>query len=156
MAHAPYSQFDSIPTGKATPGLVHGCLVLEGGAFRGLYTQGVVDTLMLLGINFSCTVGVSAGALAGMGYVSEQVGRAGMDLEGESVKLGGNSTTFYILLIIAGAALIVMVTILAVASLRARGEKLKRLAAEMQRAKAELGRTGSIPAVKAPKKKKKK
>ena len=76
MAHAPYSQFDSIPTGKATPGLVHGCLVLEGGAFRGLYTQGVVDTLMLLGINFSCTVGVSAGALAGMGYVSEQVGRA--------------------------------------------------------------------------------
>ncbi len=90
------------------------------------------------------------------GVSPEQVGRAGMDLQGESVKLGGNSSTFYILLIIAGAALIVMVTILAVASLRARGEKLKRLAAEKQRAKAELGRTGSIPAVKAPKKRKKK
>ena len=76
MAHKPYSQFSSIPTGHASENLTQGCLVLEGGAFRGLYTQGIVDTLMLLDINFSCVVGVSAGALAGMGYVSGQVGRA--------------------------------------------------------------------------------
>ena len=76
MAHKPYSHIDEIPTGTATPGSVEGCLVLEGGAFRGLYTQGIIDVLMLLGINLSCTIGVSAGALAGMGYVSEQVGRS--------------------------------------------------------------------------------
>ncbi|MBQ6410967.1 MAG: patatin family protein, partial [Atopobiaceae bacterium] len=76
MGHKPYSKFDSIPTGHASERLTEGCLVLEGGAFRGLYTQGIVDTLMLLDINFSCVVGVSAGALAGMGYVSGQVGRA--------------------------------------------------------------------------------
>ena len=90
------------------------------------------------------------------GVSPEQVGRAGMDLEGESVKLGGNTSTFYVLLIIAGAALTVMITILAVASLRARREKLKRIVEEKQRVRAELGRTGSIPTVKAPKKKKKK
>ncbi len=89
------------------------------------------------------------------GVSPEQVGRAGMDLEGESVKLGGNTSTFYVLLIIAGAALTMMITILAVASVRARQERLKRLAAEKQRARAELGRTGSVPAVKPPKKKKK-
>ena len=76
MGHRPYSKFDSIPTGHASERLTEGCLVLEGGAFRGLYTQGIVDTLMLLDINFSCVVGVSAGALTGMGYVSGQVGRA--------------------------------------------------------------------------------
>ena len=90
------------------------------------------------------------------GVSPEQVGRAGMDLEGESVKLGGSSSTFYILLIIAGAALTAMITILAVASLRARREKLKRIAAEKQRVRAELGKTGAVPTVKAPKKKRKK
>ena len=69
-------------------------------------------------------------------------------LEGESVKLGGNSSTFIVLLIIAGAALTVMITILAVASIRARRERMKRVAAEKQRIKAQLGRTGSIPTVK--------
>lgn len=76
MAHKPYSHLDEIPTGRAAEGLVEGCLVLEGGAFRGLYSQGIIDVLMLLGINLSCTIGVSAGALAGMGYVAEQVGRS--------------------------------------------------------------------------------
>lgn len=75
MAYKPYSHIDEIPSGTAKPGAVEGCLVLEGGAFRGLYTQGIIDVLMLSGINFSCTIGVSAGALAGMGYVAGQVGR---------------------------------------------------------------------------------
>lgn len=90
--------------------------------------------------------------IASDGATPEQVGRAGMDLRGDSVKLGGNSATFTVLLIIAGAALLVMITILAVASVRSRTERLQRIAAEKQRIKAELGRTGSIPAVKAPKK----
>lgn len=94
--------------------------------------------------------------IAADGATPEQVGRAGMDLQGDSVKLGGNSAAFVALLVIAGAALLVMITILAVASVRARTEKLQRIAAEKQRVKAELGRTGSIPAVKAPKKKKSK
>ncbi len=77
-------------------------------------------------------------------------------LRGESVKIRGNSATFIVLLIIAGAALTVMVTILAVTSLRARSEKLKRVAAERQRIKAELEKTGAIPPVKgAPKRRKK-
>ena len=89
------------------------------------------------------------------GETPERVSRAGMDLEGGSVKLGGSTTTFIVLLVIAGAALIVMVTILAAASVRARAEKRQRLAAEKQRVKAEMGRTGSVPAVKAPNRKKK-
>lgn len=72
----------------------------------------------------------------------------GGGLGGASVKLGGNSSTFIALLIIAGAALTVMITILAVTSIRARRERMKRNAAEKQRIKAELGRTGSFPAVK--------
>ena len=50
--------------------------MLEGGAFRGLYTQGVLDILMLTGVNLSCVIGVSAGALGGMNYVSGQIGRS--------------------------------------------------------------------------------
>ena len=92
--------------------------------------------------------------IAADGVTPERVGRAGMDLEGGSVKLESNGTTFIVLLVIAGAALLVMITILAVASVRARTEKL-RIAAEKQRIVAELGRTGQIPVVKAPKKKKK-
>ncbi|MBR1821372.1 MAG: hypothetical protein IJ769_07090 [Clostridia bacterium] len=94
--------------------------------------------------------------IAADGATPERVGRAGMDLEGESVKMGGNTSTFIVLLIIAGAALTVMITILAVASIRARRDKLKRIAAEKQRVKAELGKTGAIPTVKAPKKRVKK
>lgn len=76
MTHKQYSYFDSIPTGTASADLTEGCLVLEGGAFRGLYTQGVTDYLMLSGINLSCVIGVSAGALGGMGYASGQIGRS--------------------------------------------------------------------------------
>ncbi len=71
-----YSQFDKIPRGNASNELTDGCLVLEGGAFRGLYTQGVLDCFMMNNLNFSCVVGVSAGALGGMNYVSGQIGRS--------------------------------------------------------------------------------
>ena len=72
----PYSRIDEIPSGRATDEIKEGCLVLEGGGFRGLYTQGFLDALMLKGINFSCVIGTSAGALSGMNYVSGQIGRS--------------------------------------------------------------------------------
>ncbi len=71
-----YSRIDEIPAGQATQEITEGCLVLEGGAFRGLYTQGFLDALMLAGINLSCVIGVSAGALGGVNYVSGQIGRS--------------------------------------------------------------------------------
>lgn len=76
MSEEIYSKIGSIPTGSAPDNLIAGCLVLEGGAFRGLYTQGVLDAWMQRGINFQCTLGVSAGALAGVSYVSGQIGRS--------------------------------------------------------------------------------
>ena len=82
------------------------------------------------------------------GVNPQQLDASGRMLDGQSVKPGGNSTTFIILLIIAGAALTVMITILAVTSIRARRERIKRMAAEKQRIKDQLGRTGSFPAVK--------
>lgn len=72
-----FSGLDRLPKGLASEQLTEGCVVLEGGAFRGLYTSGVLDALMEAGINLSCTVGVSAGALNGMNYVSGQIGRSG-------------------------------------------------------------------------------
>jgi hypothetical protein len=86
--------------------------------------------------------------IAADGVNPQQLDAAGRILEGQSVKPGGNSTTFIILLIIAGAALTVMITILAVTSIRTRRERMKRMAAEKQRIKDQLGRTGSFPAVK--------
>ncbi len=50
-------------------------LVLEGGAMRSLFTSGVLDIFMENNINMDCTVGVSAGALVGSNYVSNQKGR---------------------------------------------------------------------------------
>ena len=84
-----------------------------------------------------------------------QTEEASAAFRGPSLRLGGNSTMFVALLIIAGAALTVMITILAVTSIRNRQERMKRVAAEKQRIKAELGRTGTFPAVKAPEKRKK-
>ena len=74
--HKPYSGLDRIPRGSAPDTIVPGCLVLEGGAFRGLYTQGLLDAWMENGINLQCTIGVSAGALAGLNYLSGQIGRS--------------------------------------------------------------------------------
>lgn len=51
------------------------CLVLEGGAMRGMYTAGVLDILMQNNIKFDAIIGVSAGALFGINYKSNQQGR---------------------------------------------------------------------------------
>ena len=50
-------------------------LVLEGGAMRGMYTAGVLDTFLEGGIRVDAVVGVSAGALFGVNYLSGQKGR---------------------------------------------------------------------------------
>ena len=51
-------------------------LLLEGGAMRGLYTAGVLDELMENNIEVDGIVGVSAGVLFGVNYLSKQKGRA--------------------------------------------------------------------------------
>lgn len=51
-------------------------IVLEGGALRGMYTAGVLDTFLEKGIEADELIGVSAGALFGVNYVSKQKGRA--------------------------------------------------------------------------------
>lgn len=50
-------------------------LVLEGGAMRGLFTAGVLDSLMRHGVGFDGAVGVSAGAAFGCNFKSRQIGR---------------------------------------------------------------------------------
>ena len=69
-----YSGLDELPSGRAPETVTEGCMVLEGGAWRGIYTQGVLDALMEEGINFETTIGISAGAMSGIGYVSGQIG----------------------------------------------------------------------------------
>ena len=71
-----YSRIDEVPNGRASENYIHGCLVLEGGAFRGLYTQGFLDAMMENDLNLDTVIGVSAGALGGMNYTSGQIGRA--------------------------------------------------------------------------------
>ncbi|MGI6011456.1 MAG: patatin-like phospholipase family protein [Ruminococcus sp.] len=51
-------------------------LVLEGGAMRGIYTAGVLDVFLEEGVHFDGVIGVSAGAIHGASYVSEQKGRS--------------------------------------------------------------------------------
>lgn len=51
-------------------------LVLEGGGMRGIYTAGVLDVFLENGIGFDGVIGVSAGAIHGMSYVSGQKGRS--------------------------------------------------------------------------------
>lgn len=50
-------------------------LVLEGGAFRGIFTAGVLDVMMENNLYTDYAVGVSAGAGNGMAYLSKQIGR---------------------------------------------------------------------------------
>lgn len=71
-----YKDLDKIPTGHARGQLTKGCLVVEGGAFRGMYNQGVMDFMMENGLNFECVIGVSAGAMAALNYASGQIGRS--------------------------------------------------------------------------------
>lgn len=50
-------------------------LVLEGGGMRGMYTAGVIDMFLEKSIKVDCIIGVSAGALFGVNYCSNQKGR---------------------------------------------------------------------------------
>jgi len=51
-------------------------LVLEGGAFRGLFTAGIIDVMIQHDIWPDAMIGVSAGAAFGCNYKSRQLGRA--------------------------------------------------------------------------------
>lgn len=73
-----WSGIDSIQLAAAPERIVPGCIVLEGGSFRGCYTSGVLDVLMENGINLQTTIGTSAGALNGYNYVAGEIGRAAM------------------------------------------------------------------------------
>ena len=48
-------------------------IVLEGGATRGIFTSGALDYLMEQDIYFSDVIGVSAGAIHGLSYVTRHV-----------------------------------------------------------------------------------
>lgn len=71
-----YSGWEQIECKSAPDTIVPGCMVLEGGSFRGLYTSGVLDVLMEAGINLQTTIGVSAGALNGFIYACGDIGRS--------------------------------------------------------------------------------
>lgn len=51
-------------------------LVLEGGGSKGAFTVGVLDSFMENKIKFPYVIGVSAGAVSAISYVSNQKGRA--------------------------------------------------------------------------------
>ena len=51
-------------------------LVLEGGGTRGIYTAGILDVFLEYGIEFDGVIGVSAGAIHGVSFVSKQKGRS--------------------------------------------------------------------------------
>lgn len=70
-----YSGWEQIECKSAPDTIIPGCMVLEGGSFRGVYTSGVLDELMKEGINLQTTIGVSAGALNGFNYVCGNIGR---------------------------------------------------------------------------------
>jgi predicted patatin/cPLA2 family phospholipase len=72
-----YSKINSLPSGSSKDNITPGIICLEGGAFRGCYTAGILDCLMENDINFETTVGVSAGSMCGLLYVSGDIGRAG-------------------------------------------------------------------------------
>lgn len=71
-----WSGYDSIEVREAPDTVVPGCIVLEGGSFRGCYTSGVLDVLMENGINLQTAIGTSAGALNGYNYVAGEIGRS--------------------------------------------------------------------------------
>lgn len=58
--------------------LIHACLVLEGGAFRGIYTAGVLDYFLERKLYIDTCYGVSAGALTGANYLAGNYGRSAL------------------------------------------------------------------------------
>lgn len=61
--------------GRCDEIVINAALVLEGGSLRCLYTAGVLDFFMEQGIEFSCVIGVSAGALTAANYITNQIRR---------------------------------------------------------------------------------
>lgn len=55
---------------------MHAALVIEGGALRGMHTDGILDVFLEKQIEFPYVVGVSAGVLGGYSYISKQPRRA--------------------------------------------------------------------------------
>ena len=55
--------------------LEQSALVLEGGGLRGIYSAGVMDIFAENNIMFPYVIGISAGAINGLSYVSGQIGR---------------------------------------------------------------------------------
>lgn len=55
--------------------IMKSALIMEGGAMRGMFTCGVIDVLMENGIKFDGAAGISAGAVFGINYKSNQIGR---------------------------------------------------------------------------------
>lgn len=51
-------------------------LVLEGGGHRGIYTAGILDTFAQNNISFDGIMGVSAGCIHGVSFLSGQIGRS--------------------------------------------------------------------------------
>lgn len=51
-------------------------LVLEGGGHRGIYTAGILDVFAENNINFDGIMGVSAGCIHGVSFLSGQIGRS--------------------------------------------------------------------------------
>jgi len=72
-----YSKVDQISLNNADNSITEGTLVLEGGAFRGVYTSGVLDCLMDNNINLSNCVSISAGSLNGTNYIAGNRGASG-------------------------------------------------------------------------------
>ncbi|MDO5033667.1 MAG: patatin-like phospholipase family protein [Eubacteriales bacterium] len=52
------------------------CLVIQGGALRGIHSLGVLVALAKAGLSFDCVMGVSAGSLNGLSFVAGQLDRA--------------------------------------------------------------------------------
>ena len=50
-------------------------IILEGGAMRSMFSAGILDFFMDSGIEIPNVLAISAGAYAGMNYVSGQKGR---------------------------------------------------------------------------------
>ncbi len=51
-------------------------LILEGGGLRGIYTAGILDLFMEQRLHFDGVIGVSAGAIYGCSFLSNQKGRS--------------------------------------------------------------------------------
>lgn len=75
-----YSRIDEVKVYSGNNNKVKGTLVLEGGAFRGLYTAGVLDCLIDNDINIDTAIGISAGALNGLNYLAGNRGRSAISI----------------------------------------------------------------------------